>query len=226
MLTQGIRKQVPRGLRDLHDTLDAQEGGLGSAEKGGYDARRRLARPARALLTLADPAGARRGILRPAPAAERRADTAHQHPQAAQGPGLYDNLASLARQDYPEYDGWTLERFVSRHLRWAQMRRCIAPGAFVGELLLNPVLWLSLAVAALGLDVRFIALAACGAAVKCAADAALIKRLSGRAPRPLQLLLIPFKDLLNAGIWAVAFFRREVNWRGNRMRIGAGSVLA
>jgi ceramide glucosyltransferase len=123
-------------------------------------------------------------------------------------------------------DGWTLERFVNRHLRWAQMRRCISPGAFVGELLLNPVLWLSLAVAAFGLDLRFVALAACGAAVKCAADAALMKRLSGRAPRPAQLLLIPFKDLLIAGIWTVAFFRREVNWRGNRMRIGAGSVLA
>ncbi len=31
-------------------------------------------------------------------------------------------------------DGWTVERFLNRHLRWAQMRRRIAPAAYLGEL--------------------------------------------------------------------------------------------
>jgi ceramide glucosyltransferase len=123
-------------------------------------------------------------------------------------------------------DGWTVDRFVNRHLRWAQMRRRVSPAAFVGELLLNPVLWLALAAGAMGLELRFLALAACGVAVKCAADAALLKRLSGRSPRVARLLLIPFKDLLVAGIWGVGFFRRGVNWRGNLLRIGEGSELS
>jgi ceramide glucosyltransferase len=123
-------------------------------------------------------------------------------------------------------EGWTVERFLNRHVRWAQMRRRLVPAAFVGELLLNPVLWLTLAVGALGLELRFVALAACGVAVKCAADAALLKRLSGRGPRAAQVLLMPVKDLLIAGIWVAGFFRRSVNWRGNRFRIGAGSVLS
>ena len=122
-------------------------------------------------------------------------------------------------------DGWTVDRFVNRHLRWAQMRRRVSPAAFVGELMLNPVLWLAVAVGALGLELRFLALAACGVAVKCAADAAVLKRLSGRAPRASRLLLIPFKDLLVAGIWAVGLFRRSVNWRGHRLYIGQGSAL-
>jgi ceramide glucosyltransferase len=122
-------------------------------------------------------------------------------------------------------DGWTVRRFVDRHVRWAQMRRRISPAAFLGELFLNPVLWLSLATLALGLELRFLALAAIGVGVKCAADALLLKRLSGRTPRASQVLLIPFKDLLVAGIWGVGLFRRSVNWRGNQLRIGQGSVL-
>ncbi|HEY2031669.1 MAG TPA: ceramide glucosyltransferase, partial [Myxococcales bacterium] len=34
-------------------------------------------------------------------------------------------------------DGWTLDRFVNRHLRWAQMRRRVAPLAYFAEVLLN-----------------------------------------------------------------------------------------
>lgn len=120
-------------------------------------------------------------------------------------------------------DGWTVERFVNRHLRWAQMRRRLSPAAFLGELFLNPVLWIVLA-SLVARDVRLFALAAFGIAVKCASDALVLRRL-GPAPRLAQILVVPFKDLLVAGIWTVGAFRRTVNWRGNRMRIEEGSRL-
>jgi ceramide glucosyltransferase len=121
-------------------------------------------------------------------------------------------------------DGWSLERFINRHLRWAQMRRRLSPAAFFGELILNPVLWIALAVVFSRLDLRLCGLALFGVAVKCAGDGLVLRRLGG-APRLAQLLVIPFKDLLIAGLWAVGAFRRTVNWRGNVLRIEAGSRL-
>lgn len=128
-------------------------------------------------------------------------------------------------------EGWSVERFVNRHLRWAQMRRRISPAAYLAELLLNPLFWLVLAAAALRLsrpeaELRWAALFASGVAVKCALDAALWRKLRGRMPRPAELMLIPVKDTLIAGIWLLGFFRRRVSWRGNDLCIGAGSRLA
>ena len=126
--------------------------------------------------------------------------------------------------------GWTAERFINRQLRWAQMRRRLSLPAYVGELLLNPVLWIALALCALAvahreIDVRAAALACAGTAMKCASDALLSKRLRGEwLPLP-HVTLIPLKDLLMAGIWLVGAFRRTVNWRGNLLRIEAGSAL-
>jgi ceramide glucosyltransferase len=127
-------------------------------------------------------------------------------------------------------DGWTLERFVNRHLRWAQMRRWVSPLAYFGEVLLNPVLWIALSGCALtvskrGLDLRLLAVGAAGIAVKCAGDALLSRRLAGRFPRFSELAFIPFKDLLIAGLWGVGAFRRTIDWRGHVLRIEAGSVL-
>ena len=126
--------------------------------------------------------------------------------------------------------GWTAERFANRHLRWAQMRRRICLPAYVAELLLNPVLWIALAVCAVvaarrGLDARVVALACAGLAVKCASDALVSRRLRGDSLPLRHVLLIPFKDLLMAAIWLVAAFRRTVNWRGNLLRIESGSAL-
>src|SRR5205807_2689526 len=83
--------------------------------------------------------------------------------------------------------------------RWAQMRRRIAPGAYLGELLLNPVLWITLATAALwstrpGRDLRLAAVAAAGVAVKVASDALVSRRLRGSLPRLFEVLLMPLKD--------------------------------
>src|SRR6267143_1004683 len=111
--------------------------------------------------------------------------------------------------------GWTVQRFANRHVRWAQMRRRLCLPAYLGELLFNPVLWISLA-----------AVAATGVAVKCASDALLCRRLRGAPPRASEVLLIPVKDLAMAAIWLVGAFRRTVNWRGNKLWIDSGYELS
>src|SRR5262249_53704683 len=124
-------------------------------------------------------------------------------------------------------DGWPLDRFLNRHVRGAQRRRRIARGAYVGELLLNPILWIALATLSLwasgpGRDLRLIAVAAAGVAVKCASDALLCRRLRGRLPRPAEILAMPLKDMAIALIWLVGCFRRRGSWRGHEPPVQPG----
>lgn len=108
--------------------------------------------------------------------------------------------------------------FLERHLRWAQMRRRLSP-AFFAEPLLNPVPWLLLAATESWM-------ALLGIVLKVLADAVLVRRLRGE-PLPLQSLLwIPVKDVLVLGIWVAGAFRQTINWRGNLLRVGPGSVLS
>jgi ceramide glucosyltransferase len=127
--------------------------------------------------------------------------------------------------------GWTMRRFANRHVRWAQMRRRLSLPAYVGELLLNPVLWIALAACALAatrpprLDLQLAAVALAGVVVKCSSDALLCRRLRGSPPRLAEVLLIPVKDLAMAVIWLIGAFRRRVDWRGNKLWIDRGSEL-
>jgi ceramide glucosyltransferase len=57
------------------------------------------------------------------------------------------------------------------------------------------------------------------------ADALLARRLRGRALRPADLLWIPVKDVLIAGVWLAGAFRSTICWRGHRLRVGPGSRL-
>jgi ceramide glucosyltransferase len=128
---------------------------------------------------------------------------------------------------------WAVSRFIERHLRWTQMRRHVSIGAFITELFLNPVFWLSAVVVAAGMDAEaewlprlwLLALGAIGVALKVASDAALVRRMRGHPVTLTDLAFVPVKDLLIAGVWLVAAFRRTIHWRGNRVRIGPGSVL-
>lgn len=116
----------------------------------------------------------------------------------------------------------TVAQFAERHLRWSQMRRRLSP-AYFAEPLLNPVPFLAaLALAADGLPAG---LALAGIAVKAAVDALLSRALRGEALPLRSFLWIPVKDLMIAGIWSVGLFRRTISWRGNRLRVGDGSIL-
>jgi ceramide glucosyltransferase len=116
--------------------------------------------------------------------------------------------------------------FVERHLRWAQMRRRLSP-AFFGEPLLNPIPWLLglLVLAAAAGEAWWTGAALAGAGVKVAADARLACRLRGRALPVRSLLWVPVKDLLVAGVWVAGACRSTLCWRGNRLRVGPGSLL-
>lgn len=126
----------------------------------------------------------------------------------------------------------TLREFLNRHVRWAQMRRRIAPGVFLAETFTNPLPWVSLAFGALGLFGRdlayFDALAitlSVGTLLKLASDVSLFMRLRGQRMPMKYLALVPVKDFLVMAVWCTAAVKRTILWRGNRMRIGAGSVL-
>ena len=125
----------------------------------------------------------------------------------------------------------TVAEFLSRHQRWAQMRRQLSP-AYLGEPLLNPIPWL-LALAALAAagsaPAWTLGAAAAGIALKIAADLGLAAALRGERLRSgaalVALLLIPAKDLLVAGLWVGGLFRHTIRWRGTRLRVGRGSRL-
>lgn len=124
-------------------------------------------------------------------------------------------------------ESWSATRFLSRHLRWGQLRRRIAPGAFLGELLLNPVLLIALFLAARGSALRpaEAGIAAGMVALKCGADMRVVGRLRGRPLSVLDAAFIPLKDLLIAAVWPLAALKRGVCWRGNELRIGRASRL-
>ena len=129
---------------------------------------------------------------------------------------------------------WSVWSFLSRHLRWSQMRRRIAPLAYVFEPLLSPLPWLMLVIALASAHqgpmlsmpaAGWIQAALCGMGLKVATDVLAVYRLRGSVPRGLAPLLIPVKDLVVLGLWVAAWTLRGINWRGNRMRICAGSAL-
>ncbi|HEU4385723.1 MAG TPA: glycosyltransferase [Anaeromyxobacteraceae bacterium] len=115
--------------------------------------------------------------------------------------------------------------FTARYRRWAVMQRQIAGGpAYLAMALLNPV---PLALLACLVEPGTIAV---GAAAVLAAAKALLDGASARALRPggfawRQLLLSLLKDLCFAWAFARGLFEDEVVWRGNRLRVLAGSAL-
>jgi ceramide glucosyltransferase len=128
----------------------------------------------------------------------------------------------------------SLGDFVERHVRWGQLRRRISPKLYALEPLLNPVPWLLAASLATGLNhepllglsaAHWIALSFCGVLLKCASDGWVARRLGRRAFTAPELAWIPIKDLVISLVWAIGAVKRTVNWRGNQLRIGRGSVL-
>lgn len=124
--------------------------------------------------------------------------------------------------------GWTVARFVERHLRWHQMRRWIAPGMYALEPVMLPSLWWTAvgAAAALRGAPTWAAAAAAGIAWAAAIEAIHARALRGAWPGGRYLAAVPLKDALVFALWLRAWWKRDVMWRGHAYRIGPGSRLS
>lgn len=118
----------------------------------------------------------------------------------------------------------TVGDFASRHVRWAKLRRHLAPMGYAAELLTNPV-----AAAALLLAVRpgwlSVGLAVATLAVMSASSVAAGRLLNSRLS-PLAVPAVELvRGLLLAVLWPVPYVSSSVSWRGNRLRVGRRTLL-
>jgi len=116
--------------------------------------------------------------------------------------------------------------FLARYGRWAVLHRTVT-GRLVhlAQVLLNPVL---LGAAAVVAEPGPPTLAALGGlcAAKIAIDGACDRALRPGGFSPLALGLVPVKDLLYGVAWARGLVRSQVEWRGHRIRVLAGTRIA
>ena len=129
--------------------------------------------------------------------------------------------------------GWSLSRFLNRQLRWSQMRRHLAPAAYMWEPAMCTLLWAGLLVPAVlaatlspAARVSLLMLSPLAIAARFALDAAQVEWVRGHGLSTRELAFLPVKELCMLGLWVAGFVVRTVEWRGNHMGIGRGSVLS
>ena len=120
----------------------------------------------------------------------------------------------------------SVSAFVARYARWSVLqRKAVGPAVYATELLLNPVVLASVALAA---DVGWLALSVwiiC-CSVKGALDCASARILRGSGIALRYLPALPVKDLLVGLAWSYGLVSDKVSWRGTRLRVLEGTRLA
>jgi ceramide glucosyltransferase len=114
--------------------------------------------------------------------------------------------------------------FVSRHLRWARIRRRISPSGYLSELLTDP---LPPAVVAAAVEPGVVTAGVLGGvlALLSVLSASAERRLGVRRPPIVYPLLVMLRSALVTALWPVPLFSRKVEWRGVRYRIGSRTRL-
>lgn len=115
-------------------------------------------------------------------------------------------------------------RFFARQQRWAALRWRVAPAGFVLEGLTSPFVLLLVAVFFGGRELA-------SWVVPWMLALALVRDIGGwlilRGYRRawIPILVLPFKEVISLAAWLTAPFTRTITWRGQRLCLGAGTIL-
>lgn len=115
----------------------------------------------------------------------------------------------------------SVKAFHDRHLRWGMLRWRLRPPAYLLEALSSPLWLLPVASAAFG---WLPALCWCLSVMLCR-DVGGWLLLRGASRLWVPMLLAPLRELIIAVTWARALFKRHIQWRNNRVRLGTGTLL-
>jgi ceramide glucosyltransferase len=113
----------------------------------------------------------------------------------------------------------SVRAFLDRHLRWGMLRARLRPAAYLLEPVASPLAMLPFALIAFGeaglvWSLTLLALRDVGGWIA----------LRGFTRAWVPVLLAPLRELCMLGVWLRAPFKRHLVWRGNRVRLGAGTL--
>jgi len=118
---------------------------------------------------------------------------------------------------------WSLRRTFDRHSRWAQIRSRLGMAFYPLDLPAN-IIWAATLFALFGqpgwqyfLPIAWV--------VKPLIDFLTTWGMRGTPPPWQGLLAVPVKDLIMLAVFFVPFYRSDVNWRGNELRVIKGTRL-
>jgi ceramide glucosyltransferase len=115
----------------------------------------------------------------------------------------------------------SLRTVFERHVRWGLIRFRLRPFAYLLEPITSPLLLVPIAALAMPWPA---AIATC-LALAWIRDVGGWLVLRGAKRLHVPLLLAPVRDVFALAVWMVAPLRRHVAWRGNRVRVGPGTLL-
>jgi len=116
----------------------------------------------------------------------------------------------------------TLATFFRRQLRWNMIRLRLQPFPFLLEPLTVPLFTAAIAIL-LGAPPWWTLGWALG--ITAARDAAQWTMMRGSRGVGRALLVIPLREILVVAVWMATFPKRHITWRGNRVRVSAGTRL-
>ncbi len=140
--------------------------------------------------------------------------------------GMLNKRVVIAREPVQNVSAErTTKNFFRRYIRWSVIHRtAIDPTTYVAQALLNPspLTWIATLVCPrweVALASFVVTSAKTGIDVGCAS------MLRGHGFGARALVATPLKDLLLFLAWVNGLYARTVNWRGNQLRVVAGSRL-
>ena len=116
----------------------------------------------------------------------------------------------------------TLSSFFRRQLRWNMIRLRLQPFPFLLEPLTVP-LFTALITVWLGAPLEW--MLGWAFLITAARDAAQWIMMRGARGLWRALLVIPLREILVVAVWMATFPKRRISWRGNRVRVSAGTRL-
>lgn len=132
----------------------------------------------------------------------------------------------LADRPFPQPLGMrTLRQVWDRQLRWAQLRQQSFPVQFMPEILTTALLPMAFAgIAAWGLGLPMVPACLLVLAFWWGVEALLARGAAWHLSWRLPLAWL-VRDVLLLAVWTVAWFRRDYEWRGNRVSTARRPVL-